>query len=375
MLKSPKNHERDEMDRVFLSPPNMSGKEQEYIKKVFESNYIAPLGEYVNKFEESIKSYTGAKDALALSAGTAALHLALRVLGVKEGDFVLASSFTFMASVSPILYEKATPVFIDCDESWNLSPELLKKAISNLPKKPKVLVVTHLYGQASKMKEICEICQNEGIALVEDAAEALGGFYGGKALGTFGVMGAYSFNGNKIITTSGGGMLVGDKEFVEKARFYSTQAREPLLHYEHKDYGYNYRLSNVLGAIGVAQMEVLEKRVEQKRRVFEIYEKELGNVLEFMPELPNSRGNRWLTTGVFAKKDAHLKVIKALADENIESRPLWKPMHLQPIFNGALSFIDGYSEDLFSRGICLPSGSDMSEQTQERVIKIVKENA
>jgi len=375
VLKSPKNHERDEMDRVFLSPPNMSGKEQEYIKKVFESNYIAPLGEYVNKFEESIKSYTGAKDALALSAGTAALHLALRVLGVKDGDFVLASSFTFMASVSPILYEKATPVFIDCDESWNLSPELLKKAISNLPKKPKVLVVTHLYGQASKMKEICEICQNEGIALVEDAAEALGGFYGGKALGTFGVMGAYSFNGNKIITTSGGGMLVGDKEFVEKARFYSTQAREPLLHYEHKDYGYNYRLSNVLGAIGVAQMEVLEKRVEQKRKVFEIYEKELGDVLEFMPELANSRGNRWLTTGVFAKKDAHLKVIKALADANIESRPLWKPMHLQPVFNGALSFIDGYSEDLFSRGICLPSGSDMSEETQARVIKIVKENA
>ena len=375
MLKSPKNHERDEMDRVFLSPPNMSGKEQEYIKKVFESNYIAPLGEYVNKFEESIKSYTGAKDALALSAGTAALHLALRVLGVKEGDFVLASSFTFMASVSPILYEKATPVFIDSDESWNLSPELLKKAISNLPKKPKALVVTHLYGQASKMKEICEICQNEGIALVEDAAEALGGFYGGKALGTFGMMGAYSFNGNKIITTSGGGMLVGDKDFVEKARFYSTQAREPLLHYEHKDYGYNYRLSNVLGAIGVAQMEVLEKRVEQKRKVFEIYEKELGDVLEFMPELPNSRGNRWLTTGVFAKKDAHLKVIKALADENIESRPLWKPMHLQPVFKGALSFVDGYSEDLFSRGICLPSGSDMSEQTQARVIKIVKENA
>ena len=375
MLKSPKNHERDEMDRVFLSPPNMSGKEQEYIKKVFESNYIAPLGEYVNKFEESIKSYTGAKDALALSAGTAALHLALRVLGVKDGDFVLASSFTFMASVSPILYEKATPVFIDCDESWNLSPELLKKAISNLPKKPKALVVTHLYGQASKMKEICEICQNEGIALVEDAAEALGGFYGGKALGTFGVMGGYSFNGNKIITTSGGGMLVGDSEFVEKARFYSTQAREPLLHYEHKDYGYNYRLSNVLGAIGVAQMEVLEKRVEQKRKVFDIYEKELGDILEFMPELPNSRGNRWLTTGVFAKKDAHLKVIKALADENIESRPLWKPMHLQPVFKGALSFVDGYSQDLFSRGICLPSGSDMSEQTQERVIKIVKDNA
>ena len=361
------------MDRVFLSPPNMSGKEQEYIKKVFESNYIAPLGEYVNKFEDSIKAYTGAKDALALCAGTAALHLALRVLGVKEGDLVLASSFTFMASVSPILYEKATPVFIDSDESWNLSPELLKKAISNLPKKPKALVVTHLYGQASKMKEICEICQNEGIALVEDAAEALGGFYGGKALGTFGVMGGYSFNGNKIITTSGGGMLVGDSEFVEKARFYSTQAREPLLHYEHKDYGYNYRLSNVLGAIGTAQMEVLEQRVIKKREIFEKYKKELAE-LEFMPETLNSRGNRWLTTALFKEKGAHLRVIEALAKENIESRPLWKPMHMQPVFEGALAFTDGTSEEMFARGICLPSGTAMQDEEFARVVKIVKEN-
>ena len=353
----------------------MSGKEQEYINEVFKSNYIAPLGEYVNKFEASVSSYAGAPDALALNSGTSAIHLALRVLGIGAGDAVLASTFTFMASVSPILYQGATPVFVDSDESWNLSSELLKKAIANSPKKPKALVVTHLYGQAAKMKEICEICERENIAVVEDAAEALGGFLNGKALGTFGRLGAYSFNGNKIITTSGGGMLVGEKELVEKARFYSTQAREPFLHYEHKDYGYNYRLSNVLGAIGVAQMEVLEKRVEQKRKVFDIYEKELGDILEFMPELPNSRGNRWLTTGVFAKKDAHLKVIKALADENIESRPLWKPMHLQPVFKGALSFVDGYSQDLFSRGICLPSGSDMSEQTQERVIKIVKDNA
>ena len=351
----------------------MSGKEQEYINEVFKSNYIAPLGEYVNKFEASVANYTGAPDALALNSGTSAIHLALRVLGIGAGDVVLASTFTFMASVSPILYQGATPVFVDSDESWNLSPELLKKAIANSPKKPKALVVTHLYGQAAKMKEICEICEQENIAVVEDAAEALGGFLNGKALGTFGRLGAYSFNGNKIITTSGGGMLVGEKELVEKARFYSTQAREPFLHYEHKDYGYNYRLSNVLGAIGTAQMEVLEQRVIKKREIFEQYKKELPE-LEFMPEIANSRGNRWLTTALFKEKGAHLRVIEALAKENIESRPLWKPMHMQPVFEGALAFTDGTSEEMFARGICLPSGTAMQDEEFARVVKIVKEN-
>lgn len=361
------------MQRIFLSPPHMSGKEQEYINEVFKSNYIAPLGEYVNKFEASVSSYAGASDALALNSGTSAIHLALRVLGIGAGDVVLASTFTFMASVSPILYQGATPVFVDSDESWNLSPELLKKAIANSPKKPKALVVTHLYGQAAKMKEICEICEQENIAVVEDAAEALGGFLSGKALGTFGRLGAYSFNGNKIITTSGGGMLVGEKELVEKARFYSTQAREPFLHYEHKDYGYNYRLSNVLGAIGTAQMEVLEQRVIKKREIFEKYQKELPE-LEFMPEIANSRGNRWLTTALFKEKGAHLRVIDALAKENIESRPLWKPMHMQPVFEGALAFTDGTGEDMFARGICLPSGTAMGDEEFARVVKIVKEN-
>ena len=361
------------MQRIFLSPPHMSGNEQEYINEVFKSNYIAPLGEYVNKFEASVSSYAGAPDALALNSGTSAIHLALRVLGIGAGDVVLASTFTFMASVSPILYQGATPVFVDSDESWNLSPELLKKAIANSPKKPKALVVTHLYGQAAKMKEICEICEQENIAVVEDAAEALGGFLSGKALGTFGRLGAYSFNGNKIITTSGGGMLVGEKELVEKARFYSTQAREPFLHYEHKDYGYNYRLSNVLGAIGTAQMEVLEARVMKKREIFEKYKKELPE-LEFMPEIANSRGNRWLTTALFKEKGAHLRVIEALAKENIESRPLWKPMHMQPVFEGALAFTDGTSEDMFARGICLPSGTAMGDEEFARVVKIVKEN-
>ncbi len=351
----------------------MSGKEQEYINEVFKSNYIAPLGEYVNKFEASVSSYAGTPDALALNSGTSAIHLALRVLGIGTGDVVLASTFTFMASVSPVLYQGATPVFVDSDESWNLSPELLKKAIANSPKKPKALVVTHLYGQAAKMKEICEICEQENIAVVEDAAEALGGFLSGKALGTFGRLGAYSFNGNKIITTSGGGMLVGEKELVEKARFYSTQAREPFLHYEHKDYGYNYRLSNVLGAIGTAQMEVLEQRVIKKREIFEKYKKELSE-LEFMPEIANSRGNRWLTTALFKEKGAHLRVIEALAKENIESRPLWKPMHMQPVFEGALAFTDGTSEDMFARGICLPSGTAMGDEEFARVVKIVKEN-
>ena len=351
----------------------MSGKEQEYINEVFKSNYIAPLGEYVNKFEASVANYAGAPDALALNSGTSAIHLALRVLGIGAGDVVLASTFTFMASVSPILYQGATPVFVDSDESWNLSPELLKKAIANSPKKPKVLVVTHLYGQAAKMKEICEMCEQENIAVVEDAAEALGGFYNGKALGTLGRLGAYSFNGNKIITTSGGGMLVGERDLVEKARFYSTQAREPFLHYEHKDYGYNYRLSNVLGAIGTAQMEVLEQRVIKKREIFEKYQKELPE-LEFMPEVANSRGNRWLTTALFKEKGAHLRVIEALAKENIESRPLWKPMHMQPVFEGALAFTDGTSEEMFARGICLPSGTAMQDEELARVVKIVKEN-
>ena len=361
------------MQRIFLSPPHMSGKEQEYINEVFKSNYIAPLGEYVNKFEASVANYAGAQDALALNSGTSAIHLALRVLGIGAGDVVLASTFTFMASVSPILYQGATPVFVDSDESWNLSPELLKKAIANSPKKPKALVVTHLYGQAAKMKEICEICEQENIAVVEDAAEALGGFYNGKALGTLGRLGAYSFNGNKIITTSGGGMLVGERDLVEKARFYSTQAREPFLHYEHKDYGYNYRLSNVLGAIGTAQMEVLEQRVIKKREIFEKYQKELPE-LEFMPEVANSRGNRWLTTALFKEKGAHLRVIDALAKENIESRPLWKPMHMQPVFEGALAFTDGTSEEMFERGICLPSGTATGDEEFARVVKIVKEN-
>jgi UDP-N-acetylbacillosamine transaminase len=285
--------------RIFLSAPHMSGNELKYIEKVFESNYIAPLGEYVNKFEESIKNYTGSKNALALQSGTAALHLALRVLGIGKGDDVLASTFTFIGSINAIIYQGANPVFIDSDkESWNLSPDLLNNYLSNCEKKPKALIVTHLYGMSAQMEKIVDICKSNDVYLIEDAAESLGATFNDKHTGTFGDFGIYSFNGNKILTTSGGGMLVSDnKEWIEKARFYSTQAKEPFIHYEHEEYGYNYRLSNVLAAIGVAQMEVIEERVNKKREIFGWYKKYLKDIEEisFMPELENSRGNRWLT--------------------------------------------------------------------------------
>ena len=360
--------------RLFLSPPHMSGKEQQYIAEVFQSNYIAPLGAFVNRFEESIKTYTGTSNALALSSATAGLHLALRVLGVGAGDYVLASSFTFIGSVNAIVYQNAQPIFVDSDASWNISPVLLKLAIQKAPKKPKVLIVTHLYGQVCKLDEIVAICKEEGIYLIEDAAESLGASYRDRQSGTFGDMGVYSFNGNKILTTSGGGMLVSEnEEWISKARFLSTQAKEDTLHYEHKEIGYNYRLSNVLAAIGVAQMEVLSERVKRRQEIYALYEKLLGGDEEiaFMPEIENSRGNRWLTTLTFAKTDPK-KIIHALEQSNIESRPLWKPMHLQPLFGAALCVQDGTSQRLFEQGICLPSGSSMSDEDVVRVCEIIQ---
>jgi len=362
------------MNRLFLSPPHMSGKEQTYIDEVFQSNYIAPLGAFVNRFEESVKEYTGTNDALALSSATAGLHLALRVLDIGADDYVLASSFTFIGSVSAILYQHAKPIFVDSDESWNISPELLKEAIQKAPKKPKALIITHLYGQVCKLDEIMIICQEEGIYLIEDAAESLGAIYDGRQSGTIGDIAVYSFNGNKILTTSGGGMLVSDnEEWIQKAKFLSTQAKEDCLHYEHEEFGYNYRMSNVLAAIGVAQMEVLSKRVDAKREIFKHYKKCLNDIDEitFMPELENSRGTRWLTTLTF-EKTAPLKMIALLEKENIESRPLWKPMHMQPLFEDALCIENGTSRKFFEQGICLPSGSNMSINDVERVCRIIK---
>jgi UDP-N-acetylbacillosamine transaminase len=353
----------------------MSGKEQQYIAEVFKSNYIAPLGEFVNRFEESIKAYTRTPNALALSSATAGLHLALRVLGIGKEDLVLASTFTFIGSVNAILYQGATPVFIDSDESWNLSPHLLKEAIKTVPKKPKALILTHLYGQVAKIEEIASICKEEGIYLIEDSAESLGATYKNQQSGTFGDLGVYSFNGNKILTTSGGGVLVSDNEvWIERAKFLSTQAKEPFLHYEHREYGYNYRMSNVLAAIGVAQMEVIEERVKRKREIFEFYKRQLEDISEitFMPEIEGSRGNRWLTTILFEKTEP-MRVIEALEKEQIESRPLWKPMHLQPLFKESLAFVDGTSQKMFAQGLCLPSPTKSSNRELMRVVEVIKQ--
>ncbi|MCR2092381.1 UDP-N-acetylbacillosamine transaminase, partial [Campylobacter upsaliensis] len=310
-----------------------------------------------------------------------------------QGDVVLASSFTFIASVAPIYYLKAKPVFIDCDETLNLDTKLLKQAIQESEKKPKALVLTHLYGNAAKIKQIAQICKDNNIILIEDAAEALGSFYEEQALGTFGDFGVYSFNGNKIITTSGGGMLVGkDKVLMEKARFYSTQARENCLHYEHLDYGYNYRLSNVLGAIGVAQMEVLEQRVLKKREIYEWYQEFLGEQFSFLDELENSRSNRWLSTALidfnqnelFKEKQCvqsgakelplHPKIAKLIKDlqvAQIETRPLWKAMHTQGVFKGEKAYLNGNAELFFKKGICLPSGTAMTKDEVREVAELI----
>ncbi len=363
--------------RFFLSAPHMGGNELKYIEKVFESNYIAPLGEYVNKFEESIKNYTGAQNALAVTSGTAAIHLALRIAGVGEGDDVLASTFTFIGSVNAIIYQGANPVFIDSDkESWNLSPKLLNKYLVTCEKKPKALIVTHLYGMSADIEKIADICRLHGVYLIEDAAESLGATFKGKHTGTFGDFGIYSFNGNKILTTSGGGMLVSSNdEWIKKAMFYSTQAKEPFIHYEHEEYGYNYRMSNVLAAIGVGQMEVIEDRVQKKREIFEWYKEFLHDIdeVDFMPELENSRGNRWLTAMTFNKTDYN-KIMKALEKINVESRPLWKPMHMQPLFENAQKYVDGTSENLYNRGLCVASSTTMTKEDVKRICDIIKTN-
>lgn len=361
--------------RIFLSPPHMGGNELTYIQEAFESNYIAPLGHNVDAFEAQIKSYTGAKYALALTSGTAAIHLALRVLGIKEGDEVMASTFTFIGSIAPILYERCTPFFIDSDTaSWNLDPNLLEEELSlrasTGKKQPKALILTHLYGQCADVKRIATICEHYGVHLIEDAAESLGATYEGKQSGTFGKMGIYSFNGNKIITTSGGGMLVSDDEaLISHARHLSTQARDNAPHYEHTEYGYNYRMSNIVAGIGRGQMEVLPERIERRREIFEYYRKAFSEIPEiaFMPELKGSFGNRWLTTMILPEHLSPEHIRLSLEEENIESRPLWKPMHAQPLFHGTKGRLNGVSDMLFKRGICLPSGSSLSTDELEKI--------
>lgn len=364
-------------ERIFLSSPHMSdeGYEQEYIKEAFDTNWIAPLGPNVNGFEKELIEMTNGGHALALSSGTAAIHLALKTLNVSQDDIVFCQSLTFSASANPIIYQNATPVFIDsAPGTWNMDPEALEEAFTKY--KPKAVIVVHLYGLPAEIKKIRAICDKYNTPLIEDAAESLGSTVDGQWTGTFGDLGIFSFNGNKIITTSGGGMLVSqDKSKIDKARFWSTQSREPFRHYEHKEIGYNYRLSNVLAGIGRGQLKVLADRVEKKRSIFHAYQEGLKDIdeISFISEQEGEHANYWLSAMIInSDKITPNMVIDALEKENIESRPVWKPMHLQPIFKDYDFFGKGVAEELFNKGICLPSDSKMTIIQQQKIIEIIQ---
>jgi len=368
--------------RVYLSPPDIGPDEQAFVAEAFASNWIAPLGPQVDAFEREFAHCVGAAHAVALSSGTAALHLALRLLGVVAGDEVFCSTLTFVASANPIVYEGGTPVFLDCErESWNLDPNVLADALrerSRAGKKPKALVLAHLYGQSANLDPIADLCAKYGVTLIEDAAEALGATYHGQPVGTRGFSGIFSFNGNKIITTSGGGMLVtNDGELAQRVRFLATQARDPAPHYEHSQLGFNYRLSNVLAAIGRGQLRHLAEKVARRRAHFDFYQKTLGDLpgVQFMPEAQWGRANRWLTCltidPVIAGTDRE-KARLALEQENIEARPVWKPLHLQPLYARAPRFGGAVAEDLFAKGLCLPSGSNLADADRARVAAVVR---
>lgn len=376
-------------EKIWLSSPHMGESEFRYVKEAFDTNWIAPLGPHVNGFEKDIASYLGGGvHVAALSAGTAALHLALILLGVQAGDEVICQSMTFSASANPIAYQGATPVFVDSEaQTWNMTPRYLEAAIldrmEETGKKPKAIIVVHLYGMPAQMDRIMEIANRYEIPVVEDAAEALGSSYKGQKLGTFGAMSILSFNGNKIITTSGGGALVShNEEWISKARFLATQARDPAPHYQHSEIGYNYRMSNVCAAIGRGQMEVLQARVEKRRSNYEFYKKALAAfpAIRFIEE-PNADyySNRWLSTVLVesdTEEDLSREAIRlGLDKENIESRPLWKPMHLQPVFENTLFYGDGTSEMLFNKGLCLPSGSNLTDKDLDRIVKQVQQIA
>jgi pyridoxal phosphate-dependent aminotransferase EpsN len=370
------------VERIYLSRPHMSGHELPLVQDAFASNWIAPLGPHVDAFEREFADVVGSPHAAALSSGTAALHLALMLVGVGAGDEVVVSSLTFSASVNPVLYLGATPVFLDSEPgSWNMDPALLERALAERAaagRTPKAVVLVHLYGQSADIAPVAEICDRYGVALVEDAAEALGATYRGRAPGTFGRVGIFSFNGNKIITTSGGGMLVSaDAGLVEHARKLATQARDAAPHYQHSEIGYNYRMSNVLAAIGRGQLKVLEERVQARRRNFEFYREALGGMpgIDFMPEASWGRHTRWLTCitvdpELFGADREALRL--AFEAEQIEARPVWKPMHLQPIFAKYPVYDTGVAADLFDRGLCLPSGSDLTPDELDRVAEVVR---
>ena len=368
--------------RIYLSCPTMHGDEQRFVAEAFETNWVAPLGPNVNSFESEVAAYTGCGYAAALSAGTAAIHLGLKLLGVKQGDVVFVSSLTFSASCNPIVYEKATPVLIDAEpDTWNMSPEALRKAFEKYPN-PKAVVVVHLYGTPAKMDEIIEICKEHNVPILEDAAESLGATYQGKHTGTFGRIGVYSFNGNKIITTSGGGMLVSQEEdLVKEARVLSTQARDAAIHYQHSKIGYNYRMSNVVAGIGRGQLLHLDEHIALKKAIYERYKAAFSDIDEIAmnPMNPKGDANNWLSC-ITIKEGCNVTpdmVMDALEAENIESRPIWKPMHLQPVFADCDFFNhndDGISvsEGIFNRGVCLPSDIKNTDADMEKIIGIVR---
>lgn len=367
--------------RIYLASPHMSGEEMKYIQKAFDTNWIAPLGENVNNFEKDICKYTGAKYATALSSGTAALHLGLKALGVKKGDVVFCQSLTFSASANPILYEGSIPVFIDSNyETWNMCPKALEKAFEDAVKEnklPKAVIVVNLYGQSADYDAILEICNGYNVPVLEDAAESLGAKYKGRYTGTFGEIGIFSFNGNKIITTSGGGMMVSDnKKYTDKALFWATQARDNAPYYLHSEIGYNYRMSNIVAGIGRGQMTVLDKRVNQKKYIYDTYKEGFKDIeeIEMMPGY--EQPNHWLSVITVKDENKVSKIIEALLDENIEARRVWNPMHKQPIFKEYKFFSNqkeiSVAEDLFNRGVCLPSDTKMSDDNLKRVIGIIK---
>lgn len=374
--------------RIYLSCPTMHGEEQEFIKEAFDTNWVAPLGPNVNAFEKEMEAYTGAGHASALSAGTAAIHLALRILGVGEGDYVFVPSLTFSATCNPVVYEKATPVFIDSErDTWNMSPEALKRAFEKYPS-PKAVIMVHLYGTCAKLDEIMEICAQHGVPLVEDAAESLGSTYKGKHTGTFGKIGIYSFNGNKIITTSGGGMLVSsEEEITKKATFLATQARDPARFYQHSQIGYNYRMSNITAGIGRGQLLHIEEHKALKRKIYRQYQEAFADIPEISmnPLNPDGDDNCWLSCMTIAQ-GAHTSrgekitpdmIMDALEKENVESRPIWKPLHLQPVF-APYDFImakegeGSVAEDIFERGLCLPSDIKNTPEDMELIIETVR---
>ncbi|MEY2877946.1 MAG: hypothetical protein RLZZ15_326 [Verrucomicrobiota bacterium] len=368
--------------KIYLSSPHMGADEFELVRDAFATNWIAPLGPHVDAFEREFAAHVGSPHAAALSSGTAALHLALRLIGLRAGEEVFCSSLTFSASANPIAYEGGRPVFIDAERSsWNMDPARLAEALADrarVGRLPRAVILVHLYGQSADLDAIAALCAQHGVTLIEDAAEALGATYKGITPGTRGRMGIFSFNGNKIITTSGGGMLVSaEAALMDKARFLATQARDPAPHYQHSEIGFNYRLSNVLAAIGRGQLRVLAERVAARRANCAFYQKAFADLpgIEFMPEAPWGTSSRWLTCIVVdaEKFGVDREAIRlALAAENIEARPVWKPMHLQPVFADCARFGGEVAEDLFARGLCLPSGSNLTSAELGRVAAVVR---